>query len=145
VCSGEKLVAYRRQKQSTEAQFRNVAWAYRDDVRKAKAQCRLKLARKVNGNKRSFYCYMDKKVLNKEKQAIFMVLRELGDALVRLSSVNLQKVMEICSDCRKANIDLFLKKAKRSAWSTMSMSILLQSVGGSWSASSWSTFLGGKG
>ena len=51
-----------------------------------------------------------------------MVLRELADALVRLLSVNLRKVMEICNDCRKANVDPFLKKAKRSAWNTSSLS-----------------------
>lgn len=58
-----------------------------------------------------------------------MVLKELAYALVKLLSVNIQKVVEICSSCRKANVDPFLKKAKRSAWSTSSMSTSLRSVG----------------
>lgn len=58
-----------------------------------------------------------------------MVLRELAYALVRLLSVNIQKVVEICNDCRKANVDPFSKKAKRSAWSTSSMSTSLRSMG----------------
>lgn len=117
-------------------------WAYRDGIRKAKAQCELKFAGDVNGSKRSFYCYINSKMLNKEKQDIFIVLRELADALVRLLSVSFQKVMEICNDCKKANVDPLPKKAKRSAWSKTSMSTSLQSVERSWSASSSSIFLG---
>lgn len=53
-----------------------------------------------------------------------MVLRALADPCVRLLSVSLQKVVEICNDCRKANTDPFSKKAKRSVWNTTNVNFI---------------------
>lgn len=63
-----KKVVYRKGKQSqdTKQKFRNIAWACRDGVSKAKAQLDLRLARDVKSNRKSFYCCISSKRLNKE-------------------------------------------------------------------------------
>ncbi|NXW45597.1 INVS protein, partial [Nyctiprogne leucopyga] len=63
-----KNAVYKRWKQGWPAkeEFKNVVWACRDGVRKAKTQMELRLARDVTGNKVSFCLYINSKRLSKE-------------------------------------------------------------------------------
>lgn len=56
-----------KQVQDTREEFRNSACTCRDDVRKAKAQMQLRLARDIKGKMKSIYCCISTKRLDKEK------------------------------------------------------------------------------
>lgn len=66
-----------KQVQDTREEFRNTACTYSDDVRKAKAQLQLRLARDIKVNKNSNYCCISTKRLDKEKMG--SVLSKVGD------------------------------------------------------------------
>ena len=65
-----------RKGQATKEEFRNIAWACRDGVRKAKAQLELILARDTKGNKESYH-YINSKKQNREN--VGPLLNEVGD------------------------------------------------------------------
>lgn len=61
VCRREK------QAQATKAQFRNIAWSYRDAVRETKAELELKVAQDISSSKRSPQGHTHSKCLTKGK------------------------------------------------------------------------------
>lgn len=68
------MAVYRRwkQQQAAKEEFKNIAWACRGGVRKAKTQMELRLARDVTGNKVSFCLYINSKRLNKESVGLLV-------------------------------------------------------------------------
>lgn len=67
------------QGQATEEEFRNVAQAHSDCVRKAKAQLEPKVQRDIKGNKASFCHCMSSKGINKEN--VDLLLNRTGDSV----------------------------------------------------------------
>jgi len=61
----------RRWEQGQE-EFRNVAQAHSDCIRKARAQLELKVERDINGNKASFCYCMSSKRINKENTDLLL-------------------------------------------------------------------------
>lgn len=60
----------RKQGQTVKEDFRNVAWAWMDGVRKDKVQLKLRSAAYVKSNEKSFCCDISSENMNKEKRWI---------------------------------------------------------------------------
>ena len=74
-----KQEAYRGWKQEQVAweEYREIVWAAKDQVRKAKALIELNLARDIKGNKKSFYRYVGDK--RKTRENVGPLRKETGD------------------------------------------------------------------
>lgn len=69
-----------KQGQSTKEEFRNIAWACRDGIRKDKAQLELRFAKDIKGNE-SFCCYIISKRINKKNAGL--QLNGAGDLVTK--------------------------------------------------------------
>ena len=70
-----------KQEQVTWESYKEVVRAARDQVRKAKTQIELNLARNTKGNKRKFYKYISDK--RKAKEDVCPLWKETGDLVTR--------------------------------------------------------------
>lgn len=60
----------------TEEEFKNIAWGYRNGIRKTRAQLTLRLVKGLKGNKKTSYCHEKSNRLNKKK--VWPLLNERG-------------------------------------------------------------------
>ncbi|XP_073186763.1 uncharacterized protein [Lepidochelys kempii] len=74
-----KKEAYKKLKigQMTREEYKNIAWACRSDIRKAKSHLELQLARDVKSNKKGFFRYVSNK--KKVKGSVGPLLNEGGN------------------------------------------------------------------
>jgi len=79
--SSKRVYREWKQEQITWQECKEVAWAARDQVRKAKTQTELNLDRDIKGNEKKFYYYISNKKKVREDVGPFQ--KEVGDLVMR--------------------------------------------------------------